>query len=241
MAVWLELQGPNGATPKAPKASGWQQPSYPGVDEAVALDAGLWLGLRLDDYIVVDCDNLDAAEAWLDHIGISPGTAYNKVTWVRQTPRGWHFYYRRVASNADVRTHNPGYIHDKINLKAGKGQQCVFHAPNYIDLSAKTDIINFDRAWVKYDSAKVQVPDWSEMPEGMGDNAMISFAGSFRRQGMDEATILACLQEINRITMTDEPMTTSRLKRLARSAGRYDPDTPRTVLCPKCGTDVTVV
>jgi hypothetical protein len=235
--TWIPLVGGEGDDRKRPVASagGWQMPSYAGVTRATAG----WLGLRLDDYIVVDCDSEEARDAWLRHV--DKGIHH---TWVRKTPNGWHFFYLRTAQSIGVRTHDPLYIAEKINLKAGKGQYVVFHAPGYDDWtgSSEADMGWFNPAWVKQERQKEVFGDeWSEMPEGIGDNAMTSIAGVMRRWGMDQQTVARCLVAVNEITMTKDPMPVSAIKRIARSVCKHGPEEQRTVLCPSCGTDVSFV
>jgi Primase C terminal 1 (PriCT-1) len=235
MSVYLPLVGGDGPHRKEPvPGTPWAMPKYQGVSPAVDGDESV--GLRLDDYIVVDCDSWEAAQTWLAHIG-----QLISHTWVRKTPRGIHFYYRRTTRNVDVVAHDPTYIHDKINLKLGKASYVVFHGNGYDNLTVPENIIAFDASWVKAPEKVVIVDDWAEMPDGIGDNAMTAFAGTFRRWGMDEATILECLKAINKQTMTREPMPTRSLRRIAKSIGAKNPEEQREIMCPKCGSEVTIV
>lgn len=232
--VYLPLFGPDdpkGRSPKGVAASGWQLPGYKGVEPTVD---GRWYGLRLDDYIVVDCDDEAAKDAWLSHVDMSIDH-----TMVRKTPHGWHFYYRRTIDVLHVRPQVLRSVSPKIDLKAGIGHQVVCLAPGYRTISPPgQDAGRFLASWVPAQQ-EVQIhEEWSEMPEGIGDNSMISFAGTFRRWGMDQKTILKCLSAINASTMTNDPMPHSSLRRIARQAAKYSPEEAKSVLCPSCGNEV---
>lgn len=232
MTIFVPLIGPDDAKGRSPKGvavAGWQRPDYKGVDE------GEWTGVRLDDYVVVDCDDEAAKDAWLAHIDLP-----FDHTWVRKTPHGYHFFYRRCMANLHVRPQKLTSVSPKIDLKAGIGHQVVFHAPGYetINLAANMDFV---ASWVPAQQ-EMRVEDiWDEMPDGLADNAMISWAGAFRRWGMSQTRINQVLAEINRITMTREPMPEKSLRRIARQAAKYSPEERRNVMCPNCGHEVETV
>jgi len=224
--VYVPLFGPNdhGHPPKGVNASGWQLPGYLGV----APDD--WTGLRLDNYIVVDCDCEEAYEEWLKRIDKAPDH-----TWTRKTPHGYHLFYRRPLDVYHVQAQK---LNAKTDLKLGMGHQVVFNAPGYYDLHDVV-AIPFDASWVPERQAQEWLgEEWSEMPEGIGDNSMMSFAGTFRRWGMDERTILACLSAINEIVMTKDPMPRKALRRLARQAAKFTPADAKVTICPKCETEI---
>jgi hypothetical protein len=84
--------------------------------------------LRCDNLVVVDCDSEESAAWWRKHVG-PEGT---EDTWIRKTPRGYHFIYDWTpgspeAPDADIfRGDPPG-----IDVRAGRTSQIVFHAPGY--------------------------------------------------------------------------------------------------------------
>jgi hypothetical protein len=210
--------------------SGWQSIDYKGVP--ISEDARL--GLRLDRYIVVDCDDEAAKEAWLKHIDKPMDH-----TWVRKTPHGYHFFYRRTFDVLDVTPQKLLAIAPKLELKAGIGHYVVYVADGYKTLpSTRESTAHFQHSWVPERQETWVGEEWSEMPDGIGDNAMLSFAGTFRRWGMDEGRIRHCLNEINRIVMTRNPMPAKSIRRLARQAAKYNPEESRSVLCPSCGNEV---
>lgn len=226
--VWLPLTG------KECYVNGWQGIEYKGVD-CVTHDGDL--GLRLDNYIVIDCDSTEARDAWLAHIG----TQGIHHTWVRKSPKGWHFFYKRTVDAYGVKSGKYPDVHPLIDVKAGMGHYVGFRGEGRYDVSgsSKVDLCAFDPAWLPERSqAEWQGLEWSEMPDGIGDNSMIGFAGTFRRWGMDEETILRCLAAVNQLTMTENPMPPKRLRRLARQAAKWNPEEPKTVLCPKCETEI---
>ncbi len=59
------------------------------------------------------------------------------------------------------------------------------------------------------------------IPQGQRDNHMTSLAGSMRRRGMAEASILAALQAEN--ARCDPPLAEADIQRIARSVARYEP------------------
>ena len=178
-----------------------------------------WCGLRCDGLVVIDCDNLASTKAWLMHIGLRLGH-----TWLRKTPRGFHFIYKQSAGSPDAPAAG---IFPHVDVRAGRTSQIVFAAPGYKDLTPRASVIAFNAAWMPSNYG-VQVnhsddESWDEIPEGRGNNTMASFAGAFRKQGMSPPTIAKCLGAINRITMTDDPMPVEMIVEIAKSVGRYTP------------------
>lgn len=123
--VWLPLQGEGGERPKAPAVAGWQSPSYQGVDPE-KFDG--WMGLRTDGLVVIDCDGEESAEFWQKHVGPKGIVG----TWVRKTPRGFHYIYPADSSSptgpdVDIfKGQPPG-----IDLRVTNKSQIVFRAPGY--------------------------------------------------------------------------------------------------------------
>jgi hypothetical protein len=233
MDVWIPLNGGSGPDRKRPKSSesGWQMPSYEGIKFLQPRD---WYGLRLDEWIVVDCDSDEAVADWIALVGAEAAD-----TFVRKTPKGTHFFYRRTLKNLRVQARVP--FLEKTDLKLGTGHYVVFYGDGYYDLKGTPGTaLEFDPSWLPAEAERPAIDDWSEMPEGIGDNAMAAFAGTFRRWGMDEHTILQCLIDINAQTMTEKPMPSSSLKRIARSISKKDPEAPHTVMCPKCAAEVEI-
>lgn len=235
MTVYLKLAGPNtkGLNPKGCYTKGWTDPFYRGVD-LNTVSADTWIGMRLDNYIVVDCDNEEAKDAWLEYIDMPL-----LHTWVRKTPKGYHFIYRRGADSYGVKAKVPWFL-PKIDLKVGPGHLIVVDAPGYYDLF-DTLPVDFDLAWLPavMETAK-PVEEWDEVPEGSGDSFMISVAGKMRSWGMSELAIGNCLMSINLHVMPTKPMPWPSIARLARSASRYEPDDRTTIECLACGASMEV-
>lgn len=222
--IYLPLQGEHGVRPKAPAVGAWQSPGYKGFTQALAyhdhLDTGQWFGLRCDNLVVVDCDTVEATDLWELHVGTP-----NANTWVRKTPRGYHYIY---AARAASPTAPAAGVWPHIDIRAGRTSQVVYYAPGYTDLSESLDIRNFDPSWLPESFGATQqdrsnVESWDEMPDGRGNNTMASFAGAFRKQGMSPRTIARCLGAINRITMTADPMPIEMLVEITKSVSRYKP------------------
>jgi len=213
-------------SPKACIVPGWSDPLYQGV---IPLEHDGWIGLRLDNLIVVDCDDEAAVEAWNRHAG--------KPTWERQTPHGRHYIYRRGVDAYTVTAQKLTSIAPKLELKTGVGHQIVLMAPGYSDLRSERYIQPFDPAWLPSVVERDRpIEEWAELPDGIGDTFMISVAGKLREWGADKGTITRCLSAVNEIVMTTDPMGPAAILRLARSAAKYDPAEQQTVDCPKCGT-----
>ena len=235
--VWVPLQGPSGVRPKAVAVGAWQSPGYRGLDVPIIPDPTIeggqaWVGLRCDDYVVIDCDSEEAYEFWLSIVNPpidSPDGPRRWLywsdgnTWVRKTPRGYHFIYRRTHHGPDAPAAG---VWPHIDIRAGRTSQVVFYAPGYEDLTPPGFIKPFDPAWLPANFGKGQQDrsndeSWDEMPDGRGNNTMAAFAGAFRKQGMSPLTICKCLGAINRITMTEDPMPVEMIVEIARSVGRY--------------------
>lgn len=239
MDVWLKLTGPNdkGLAPKGCMTRDWNLPSYQGVQIAVGDDEA-WYGLRLDEWVVIDCDSERAAEVWLTHI--------RRDWWhtmIRKTPHGFHFFYKRPAMRVDSR--KLPTIHPLMEVKTGVGHQVVFYAPGYetVPDTGPGMAIMFDPDWLPpVEHGSKGIEEWDEMPDGIGDNAMISFAGKFREWGMDQSTIFRCLAAIDGITMTTDPMPIKSLKRIARQAAKYETaeHEPETIQCASCGAEMEI-
>jgi hypothetical protein len=212
--VYLPLQGPNGARPKAPKVAGWQSPSFEGIS-AWSTDA--WIGLRTDGLVVIDCDTPDAAIAWIERTQLPNGG-----TWVRKTPRGFHFIYRAVPGAPDGPLVG---VFEHVDVRAGNASQIVFHATGYYDETPEVALADFEPTWLPPRSSIARDADeWDEIPDGRGNNTMTALAGALRRQGASHEVMLKVLAAVNRLTMTRDPMPLEMIASIANSVSRYTPD-----------------
>ena len=256
MPVYLQLAGPNnvGRSPKSPTHTGWNEPAYRGVQsEDVAADA--WLGLRLDDYVVVDCDcrcvkvgnrkpDVCKTQAVADAARMAWCTYIQQPvhhTWTRKTPHGYHLIYAAPPiSEPTVQSRKLNGIFPSLELKAGIGHQIAYSAPGYFDIPGATVIAKrFDTSWLPPVEAVRPADEWSELPDGSGDDFMISIAGKLREWGAEAGTIADCLAGINAATMTRSPMPQRSINRIARSAARYAPGDAldrSSFECPTCST-----
>lgn len=235
MTVYLKLAGPNtkGLSPKGCYTKGWTDPFYKGIDPG---DVDDWIGLRLDNYILVDCDCEEAKDAWLAHTGLPLNH-----TWVRKTPHGYHFFYKRGVDSYGVKAKVPWFL-PKVDLKVGPGHLAVYVAPGYETVFGDGSTVEpFQLNWLPtvMETAK-RVEEWDEVPEGSGDSFMISVAGKMRSWGMSEHTMKTCLYAINNLTMTEHPMPSKSIARIAHSAARYEPDERTTIECLACGAEMEV-
>lgn len=212
---FIPLQGPEGMVPKAPAVSGWASPGYEGIDPTLGEH---WLGLRCDGLVVIDCDSVDAAQAWTSRCGVE-----GKRTYVRKTPRGFHFIYSWVQG---APTGPAVGVFDGVDIRAGNGSQIVYYAPGYSDVgSSWADVKPFDPAWLPERKSTLAAGDgWEEMPAGRGNVTMTAIAGALRKQGLAERPIRVILAGVNKLTMTESPMSPDEIALIARSVCRYEPN-----------------
>lgn len=220
--VFLPLQGPGAPAPKAPAVQGWQSPTYEGVlppEERAAYDDNHWLGLRTDQYVVVDCDTPEAAQSWL---AAHPDA---RDTWVRKTPHGFHFIY----STAPGAPSAPAVeVLPRTDVRAGIGSQIVLHAPGYADVAghAPSSIAPFNPAWMsnwRRPSDVGESEDWTTVPEGRRNSTLTAFGGALRKQGMAYEEILRMLATMNK-HYCDPPIEQDEVMLIARSVSRYEAD-----------------
>lgn len=229
---------------------GWNEPGYPGVSLLPEHE----YGLRLDDLVVIDADcscvkvngrkpevcetqwaAVEAVQAWRAHVGTDAGT-----TWLRKTPHGFHLFYARVTADAlKVTTRKLRSISPTLELKTGIAAYVVFSAPGYHVVDEVTPLPRFDAAWLPQQAdARATVDEWSELPDGIGNDFLTSMAGKLREWGADEQTIYRALQGVNATTMS-RPMSARAVQLIARSVARYAPAEVAdraTFDCPTCST-----
>ena len=216
--VYLELWGPNdlGKNPKAPKASGWADDNYKGVDPS----SHEHVGLRTDKLVVVDCDSPEAVAQWQE-IGAP--------TYSVKTPRGQHFYYRWTPGSPAGPAAAIFGPHSGIDLRAGTGAQVVVKMGDgkYVPVD-DTPIADFSPQWYggKQSNPTVQVDDshgdWSVVPAGRRNQALTALAGGLRRQGMSADAILATMMVWNTHGLVVPPLPEEELRTIAHSVGRYN-------------------
>jgi hypothetical protein len=228
VTVFVALNGPNdnGKKPKAPSVRGWESPGYKGINPKTYTG---WYGLRCDGLIVIDCDHEDARQAWSE---IDPKW---RETWVRKTPRGFHIVYLwhdPLGEIAHLKGPHAGVL-PGIDIRQGPSSQIVYSAPGlapgYGTLHGGPATVQpFHPPWAAdFKLSKrtdLNSDTWDEMPEGIGNNTMAALAGTMRKQGMSVYTMARCLQAINKITMTTDPMPKEMLLDICRSVSRYEVD-----------------
>jgi hypothetical protein len=198
----------------------WQSPGYQGFMlagyTAADAEAGIWYGVRCDDWVVIDCDSDEAAQEWLK---IDDAAC---PTWMRKTPHGQHFIYRWTEGSP---TGPSAGIMPLVDIRAGRTSQIVFYAPGYSDITQPSEIRSFRPEWLTGYAPERGVErddeSWDEIPDGRGNNTMTAFAGVFRKQGMSLPAMAKCLGAINRICMTDDPMPVDMVVQIVKSVGRY--------------------
>lgn len=213
--VWLPLQGEHGERPKAPAVSGWQSPSFVGIELIEQYKD--WFGLRTDGLVVIDCDNDDAARHWRS-------IDTSKDVCVRKTPRGYHFIYRQTPDSPDAPAVG---VFPGIDVRAGRTSQIVFgNAPGYHWLQGDLDSLTpFRPVWLPAKPLhEHDGEDWDEIPFGRGNNTMTAIAGALRRQGAGPEAMAKVLLVCNNLLMPTEPMPSESVMQIAMSVSRYSPD-----------------
>lgn len=233
MTVFVALNGPNdnGKKLKAPSVRGWESPGHKGINPKTYRG---WYGLRQDGLITIDCDTHDGLQRWLN-ITTMPIEEHG---WVRKSPgkeandyAGWHFIYRwhdPLGELEHIMGPHAGVL-PGIDVRQGRASQIVYSAPGYSTLHGGPSTLQpFHAPWAKdfVVGSRAHVADdtWDEMPEGIGNNTMAALAGTMRKQGMSVYTMARCLQAINKITMTTDPMPKEMLLDICRSVSRYEVD-----------------
>lgn len=215
--VYIPLQGPDGVRPKAPAVGAWQSPGYIGLTLGSTLVLeGMWIGMRCDGLVVIDCDSQAASLAWREIDQLA------STGWVRKTPRGYHYIYRQTPDSPDGPAVGllPG-----LDIRAGRTSQIVMYAPDYQEMHGEKYIRDFEPAWLKGcgygEQVKREDEEWDEIPDGRGNTTMTAFAGAFRKQGMSKVVMAKCLGAINRITMVSSPMPNADIAQIVLSVSRY--------------------
>lgn len=216
--VYIPLQGPGAPQPKAPSVNGWASPGYEGYGEPTEreayVDEDKWFGLRTDNYVVVDCDSLAAARAWA-------GGHPERQTWMRRTPRGVHFIYRRTPDSPDAPAVG---VLPQTDIRAGSGAQIVLYAPGYADQLGEENIVDFDPSWLPQRAAPTSDGEgWTKIPEGQRNVLLTSIGGSLRKAGMAHEEVLRQLASMNK-RYNEPPLSIDEVAIIAHSVCRYDPD-----------------
>lgn len=216
MPTYIPLIGGDGPDRKRPAVSGWAKPDYLGValpDPAY----GMWVGLRADGLVIVDCDNAEALERWWDHVGHE-----GKSTLTRSTPRGWHLFYRLpegqrpYGPHADILGQGSG-----VDLRSGRGSFVVYQAPGYETIRAIKPIEWNPMWWHIAEHARLDSDrDWNTIPDGSRDATLFGIASDLRGRGAGEEVILRAIAAVNDVCVP--PVDREDLLRIAKSAAGYD-------------------
>jgi hypothetical protein len=223
--VYLKLNGPGSEKPKAPAAYGWQSPGFQGLGKlqlARILEAGGWVGMRTDQYVVIDCDDAEAKRWWLD---VLANHDVHGRTWERKTPHGYHFIYQRTPTSPEASLIRP-IKGVNLDVLAGTGRQIVLWADGYVPVTESVATQCFNEAWLPasaFERKDFSDDEWDEMPEGRGNDTLAAVGGVLRRYGASYEVILRVLAGINKLTMTTDPMPIEEVARVAQSVCRYSP------------------
>jgi hypothetical protein len=230
--VWLPIS----AKTKACHVKGWSSPEYKGINP----EGRKWLGLRCDNLVVIDCDKPGVEGWWLERI-----QKPFEHTYTVKTTNGFHFYYSYTPGSPT--SSSIGKLHPTggIDIKAGRGSLVVVPPSPGKEELLDLPILPFDYHWligtpIDTTLGKVRqeaVGGWTEVPHGRGNDLMISFAGSFRKQDMAEDAIEACLAAISPIIMSSDPMSLKDIGSVAHSAAQYTPSPDGDIEILEEGTD----
>jgi Primase C terminal 1 (PriCT-1) len=246
--IWLPLRGPNnkGLNPKGCYEPGWNTHAYLGLgsdDLADRISRGGWVGLRLDDWIVIDCDGVNMVGdkdllvarqtmlAWLDHIQMP-----FEHTRVRRTKNGWHFYYRRPVAAFALQSQKLDQLIPHLELLTGIGHQVVHTAPGYETVTDSVPAV-FNMEWLPpiTHSRSNGVEEWQYLPSGMRNDFLTSVGGKLREWGATQPAILDVLEHLNEYEL-ETPLKTVEVEAITKSVMRYRPGSAREETCPECGT-----
>ena len=223
MSTFLRLGGPGAEKPKAPVAYGWQSPGFQGLGRVALerlLERHAWIGMRMDEFVCIDCDDRAAADWWLDN-----GDTEASQTWVRNTPHGVHFIYCATPDSPKTSLIRP-IPGVNLDVLAGSGRQIVMWADGYETVNEKQYIRNFNSTWLPPEAfarSDHSEEAWDEMPDGRGNITLAAVGGVLRRHGASYEVILRTLAFVNKLTMTSDPMSIEQVDMVARSVSRYSP------------------
>jgi KaiC/GvpD/RAD55 family RecA-like ATPase len=185
---------------------------------------------RISGVVVVDTDS-EAAEAWaIEHLPATPMMC--------QTAKGMHRYYRHpgveVRNGARIKTVD-GVIELDVRgdggYVVGPGSThptgITYRPPQKWPSLGEVPV--FDPTWLQSAPARTiatqEGASGSEIPNGRRNSALASLAGSMRRRGMTADSIEAALLAENSARCSP-PLSDDEVQEIARSIGRYDPETP---------------
>lgn len=203
--VYLPLKGDG----KQPAVRGWADPDYTGVEPKGRV------GRRADGLVIVDCDSEAAYRHWL---------TVGEPTMTVKTPRGYHLYY---LAGPDSPTGPAVGVFPGTDIRAGSGSYVVAPpTPGYELVGRRRKMAPFTSSWLPRQEKVLEEAlgeSWDVIPDGRRNATLTSFAGAFRKQGMDVAVIYQLLLGINE-GLCDPPLDVSEVELISRSVGRYEAD-----------------
>lgn len=189
------------------------------------------VGLRLDQFVVIDCDTPEMVAWWFDH---GPGTAFTS----QGNPEHLSYWYLLDPEDEARPSRRPG-----IDVKTGPGHQCVI--PPSIHPSGKkyrwAAGVPVDEDHLKYmkpisgttvsalldQIAPERGPvgdgaGWDVVMEGEGRDNFLASLGGFlvRRWRMSESAVRDMLSAANQ-QVCEPHMSPADVTRIARSVSRY--------------------
>lgn len=189
------------------------------------------VGLRLDQFVVIDCDTPEMVAWWFDH---GPGTAFTS----QGNPEHLSYWYLLDPEDEARPSRRPG-----IDVKTGPGHQCVI--PPSIHPSGKkyrwAAGVPVDEDHLKYmkpisgttvsalldQIAPERGPvgdgaGWDVILEGEGrDNFLIGAAGYLRARGFSVAAVRDGIAAWNN-TFCEPRLSSKDLDRIAKSSKRWE-------------------
>jgi len=184
---------------------------------------------HLSGLVVVDCDSEDATSAFIDSYPEA------KETLQVQTGRGRHFYFlfeqgirndagKRLGPGIDVRGEG-GYVVIPPSIHANGKPYRWNNNYEPIKLPQKLREILIDHSNNGKKQKALSPPIGQIIIDGERSATLTSLAGTMRRRGMNEDSILAALLREN-AAKCDPPLSESEVQDIAKSVAKYDPIAP---------------
>lgn len=185
------------------------------------------VGIRLDDFVVADCDSPEAVAWWRETCPV------DSPLWSTGNPERMAYWYLRPP-DSDLRTCR---LRPDLEIRTGPGAQQVvppsIHpsgVPYQWAMGTPERWIHrlppAPEDWILSQSPSVALSGpggtgWDVIEEGGRDDFLIAVGGLLRAKGMGVGGIRRALAAVNQ-AVCHPPKTAADIERIATSAGRYD-------------------
>lgn len=175
--------------------------------------------------MVLDIDTKDNGHRSLDIIQDEHGKLPDTVQAV--TGGGGDHYFFKYESDVVGRI---GY-RNGIDIKSDGGYVIVYPSVHvsgqtyewYAEQSPTKKALAVAPVWMKERKQALATPIPDVIPEGKRDATLVSLAGSMRRRGASENSILLAITSENNVRCKP-PLPDEQLQKIAKSVGRYEPE-----------------